>query len=89
MAQDLRCADIHCKNEFQNPSGSHKDRMNPFVIARAMDTKKATISCASSGNEAASLALYAAAAGVECCNVTRILHRYGWRRHLPQKQEWF
>lgn len=70
MARDLGCANIHCKNEFQNPSGSHKDRMNPFVVARAMDTKKTTISCASSGNEAASLALYAAAAGVTCCNVS-------------------
>lgn len=70
MADDLGCAGIYCKNEFQNPSGSHKDRMNPFVVARALDTKRKTISCASSGNEAASLALYAAAAGIACCNVS-------------------
>ena len=70
MANDLGCADVYCKNEFQNPSGSHKDRMNPFVVARAMETKKATIACASSGNEAASLALYAAASGIVCCNVS-------------------
>lgn len=69
MAQELGCRAIWSKNEFQNPTGSHKDRMNPMIAARAKATGRDVVCCASSGNQAASLAMYAAAAGLKCCNV--------------------
>lgn len=58
------------KNEFQNPTGSHKDRMNPLIVARALDLKKETIAVVSSGNEGMSMAAYAAAAGLRCVVIT-------------------
>ncbi len=68
LAKELNLKKVYTKNEFQNPSGSHKDRMNPMVIARAKDLQSNTVSCDSSGNEAASLAVYAAANGLQCAN---------------------
>jgi threonine synthase len=70
LANELGVADIHIKNEGQNPSGSHKDRMSCMAVARALDIGATTIVAASSGNGGASLALYAAAAGLKCCIVT-------------------
>lgn len=70
MAEDLKIAKLFAKNEFQNPTGSHKDRMNPFITARAIEQGFDTVTCASSGNEAASLAAYAAADGLKCVNVS-------------------
>lgn len=70
MAEALGIAQLYGKNEFQNPTGSHKDRMNPFITARAMECGFHTVTCASSGNEAASLAAYAAAEGLKCVNVS-------------------
>ncbi len=64
IAKQLNLSHVISKNEFQNPTGSHKDRMNPFIVARAIEEGKDTVCCASSGNEAASLAAYAAAAGI-------------------------
>jgi len=66
QAEALGLSKLYTKNEFQNPTGSHKDRMNPFFIARAIDLGKNVVCCASTGNEAASLALYSAAAGLQC-----------------------
>ena len=70
LAEDVGVAAVYTKNEFQNPTGSHKDRMNPFIVARAAAAGYATVTCASSGNEAASLAAYAAAEGLKCVNVS-------------------
>ena len=70
LAEDVGVAAIYTKNEFQNPTGSHKDRMNPFIVARAAVAGYDTVTCASSGNEAASLAAYAAAEGIKCVNVS-------------------
>ncbi len=61
---------VYSKNEFQNPTGSHKDRMNPLIAARALDLKKETIAVVSSGNEGMSMAAYAAAAGLRCVVIT-------------------
>lgn len=66
MAKHLGFKEIYVKNEFQNPSGSHKDRMSPLVIARALDVGKRIIVAASSGNAGISLAIYAANSGLEC-----------------------
>jgi threonine synthase len=79
LANSLGLGALYSKNEFQNPSGSHKDRMNPQIVARAKDIGAATVACASSGNEAASLALYAAAGGIRCVNVASKNIADGWR----------
>ena len=70
LADELKAAAVFIKNEGQNPSGSHKDRMSCLAVTRALDVGASRIVAASSGNGGASLALYAAAAGIECCIVT-------------------
>ena len=70
LADEVQAAAVYIKNEGQNPSGSHKDRMSCLAITRALDVGATKIVAASSGNGGASLALYAAAAGIECCIVT-------------------
>ena len=80
LAKELGVARLFTKNEFQNPTGSHKDRMNPFIVARAADRGFSTVTCASSGNEAASLAAYAAAAGLSCVNVSTESIPEHWKR---------
>lgn len=52
------------KAEWTNPTGSHKDRMSPLVVARAVEVGAPGIACASSGNAGLSLAAYAARAGL-------------------------
>lgn len=66
LAEELRVGAIHIKNEGLNPSGSHKDRTNCLAVTRALHIGAAGIVAASSGNGGASLALYAAAAGLRC-----------------------
>src|SRR3546814_15268649 len=61
LAHELGVAAIHIKNEGQNPSGSHKDRMSCLAVTRALDVGATMIVAASSGNVGESLALYAAA----------------------------
>lgn len=70
LAKELGFRKLYTKHEFQNPTGSHKDRMNPFITARAREAGYSTVTCASSGNEAASLAAYAAVEGLNCVNVS-------------------
>lgn len=69
LAEEMGGPAIYIKNEGQNPSGSHKDRTNCLAVTRALDVGAAQIVAASSGNGGASLALYAAAAGLRCCIV--------------------
>ena len=52
------------KAEWMNPTGSHKDRMSPLSVARALERGAPGIACASSGNAGISLAAYAARAGL-------------------------
>ena len=66
LANDLDLKNVFIKNEFQNPTGSHKDRMSPLVIERAKELGKKVVVVASSGNAGSSLAAYAALAGLEC-----------------------
>ena len=66
LAEELGSPAIFIKNEGQNPSGSHKDRANCLAVTRALDVGATRIVAASSGNGGASLALYAAAAGLRC-----------------------
>ncbi|WP_051482124.1 threonine synthase [Paraburkholderia nodosa] len=52
------------KAEWMNPTGSHKDRMSPLAVARALEVGAQGIICASSGNAGISMACYAAKAGL-------------------------
>ena len=70
LADEAKAAAIYIKNEGQNPSGSHKDRVSCLAVTRALDVGATEIIAASSGNGGASLALYSAAAGLQCCIVT-------------------
>jgi len=76
------------KAEWMNPTGSHKDRMSPLVVARAREIGARGVVCASSGNAGISLSGYAARAGIGCCVVVtpavplaarRMLHAFGAR----------
>lgn len=59
-------ARIHVKNEGENPTGSFKDRGMTVGITRALELGMRRVGCASTGNTSASLAAYAAKAGIEC-----------------------
>src|SRR3546814_5378861 len=50
LAHELGVAAIHIKNEGQNPSGSHKDRMSCLAVTCALDVGATMIVAASSGN---------------------------------------
>jgi threonine synthase len=66
LARALGVAEVWLKNEGQNPTGSHKDRMSAFAVARAAALGYNTVVAASSGNAGASLAAYAATSGLDC-----------------------
>lgn len=53
------------KDETRTPTGSNKDRATALILEHAMRNEIPAVSCASTGNVAVSLALCAAAAGVE------------------------
>ena len=59
-------AHLHMKDESQNPTGSHKDRMSAVGVSQALELGAHTIVLASSGNAAVSAARYAQAAGLVC-----------------------
>ncbi|MGE0717278.1 MAG: pyridoxal-phosphate dependent enzyme [Alphaproteobacteria bacterium] len=78
----LALESVLLKRESANPSGSHKDRMSPLAVARAVDGGAPGVICASSGNAAISAALYAAAAGIACRIVTTPALTDAYRRLL-------
>jgi len=57
--------DLYVKNDGQNPTGSFKDRGMTVGVTRAKTLGARALVCASTGNTAASLAAYAAKAGVD------------------------
>jgi threonine synthase len=61
-------ADIEClymKHEGENPSGSFKDRGMTVGVSVAMSEGATKVACASTGNTSASMAAYAAQAGLQ------------------------
>lgn len=82
LADTFHLNKVYIKNEFQNPTGSHKDRMSPFVVARAASLGKKCVVAASSGNAGASLASYAAAAGIECKIITTRKMNPIWKKAI-------
>jgi len=56
---------LYAKNDGQNPTGSFKDRGMSSAVTRAKTLGAKALICASTGNTAASLAAYAAKAGMD------------------------
>jgi threonine synthase len=54
------------KHEGENPTGSFKDRGMTVGVSQAVRTGARAVACASTGNTSASLASYAAQAGLPC-----------------------
>ena len=59
-------ADVYCKLEGLNPTGSFKDRGMTCAVSAAVREGAHAVVCASTGNTAASAAAYAARAGLRC-----------------------
>ncbi|MFC6961727.1 threonine synthase [Halocatena marina] len=61
---------VFVKDESQNPTWSHKDRLNRCVVSAAVQTDARGLVVSSSGNHGASTAAYAARAGLPCIVLT-------------------
>ncbi len=56
---------VYVKHEGANPSGSFKDRGMTVGVTKAIELKRNAVACASTGNTSASMAMYAAKAGLK------------------------
>lgn len=59
-------AEVWCKLEGLNPTGSFKDRGMTVAVSKALEAGVAAVICASTGNTSASAAAYAARVGIRC-----------------------
>jgi threonine synthase len=59
-------AEVYCKFEGMNPTGSFKDRGMCVAVSGAVAAGAKAIVCASTGNTSAAAAAYAARAGLRC-----------------------
>lgn len=66
LAEQQQVTNLYFKNEAENPTGSFKDRGMTVGVTRALELKMTSVLCASTGNTSASLAAYAARAGLKC-----------------------
>ena len=66
LTRDIGCGRLLVKYEAMNPTGSFKDRGSSLEITKAMEYGKQKVVLASTGNMGASVAAYAAFAGLEC-----------------------
>jgi threonine synthase len=64
LGKEMGLRSLHAKHEGMNPSGSFKDRGMTVGVSMALQLGKRTVACASTGNTSASLAMYAAKAGI-------------------------
>lgn len=62
--------EVFIKDESQNPTWSHKDRLNMCTVSAAVHSGAPGVVVASSGNHGASAAAYAARAGIPCIMIT-------------------
>lgn len=65
LAAFLGLKHIYVKNEGENPTGSFKDRGMTVGVSKALELGVSWVICASTGNTSASLAAYAARAGLK------------------------
>jgi threonine synthase len=66
LGEALGLTDLWIKNEGENPTGSFKDRGMTVGVTKAVELGARHVICASTGNTSASLAAYAARAGIRC-----------------------
>ncbi|KYH40460.1 MAG: threonine synthase [Candidatus Bathyarchaeota archaeon B26-1] len=66
LAKVIGLKRVYVKNEGENPTGSFKDRGMTVGVTKALELNMKTVICASTGNTSASLAAYAAKAGLRC-----------------------
>jgi len=66
LSEELGLKSLYVKNEGENPTGSFKDRGMTVGVTKAIELGMTKVACASTGNTSASLAAYAARAGIEC-----------------------
>ncbi len=64
LEKELGIRRVYVKHEGLNPSGSFKDRGMTVGLTKAIELKKRAVACASTGNTSASMAMYAAKAGM-------------------------
>jgi threonine synthase len=66
LGKQLSLLRLYVKNEGENPTGSFKDRGMTVGVSKANELGANNVICASTGNTSASLAAYAAKAGMRC-----------------------
>ena len=66
LGEALGLKGLYVKNEGENPTGSFKDRGMTVGVTKAVELGAKSVICASTGNTSASLAAYAAKAGLTC-----------------------
>ncbi|MGQ9788277.1 MAG: threonine synthase [Candidatus Hadarchaeaceae archaeon] len=66
LARKLRMRHLLLKDETRNPSASFKDRPMSVGVSKAVEFGARAVVCASSGNAAIALSVYAAKAGIKC-----------------------
>lgn len=66
LGSDIGVPDTLVKFEGLNPTGSFKDRGMTIGVSHAKELGAKVVGCASTGNTSASLAAYAAKAGIKC-----------------------
>jgi threonine synthase len=66
IAREVGVRELYVKYEGANPTGSFKDRGMTVGVTKALEFGVKAVACASTGNTSASLAAYAAKAGLEC-----------------------
>ncbi len=66
LGKELGLKQLYVKNEGENPTGSFKDRGMTVGVTKAVELDAKSVICASTGNTSASLAAYAAKAGMQC-----------------------
>jgi threonine synthase len=64
LGEEIGIPHLYAKHEGMNPSGSFKDRGMTVGVSMALQLGKKNVACASTGNTSASLAVYAAKAGI-------------------------
>ena len=64
LGAEIGVPGLYVKNEGENPTGSFKDRGMTVGIALALEVGARAVVCASTGNTSASMAAYAARAGL-------------------------
>lgn len=66
LGKEIGIKDLYVKYEGANPTGSFKDRGMTIGVSHAVEIGAKIVGCASTGNTSASLAAYAAKAGLKC-----------------------